>query len=231
MYVLTESSILGYTEQSPKRRIIVTSPTGVPDVLAMMPRLGWTKGVVSREAPWAGARKPIRHLDFVRIAPNGLVTHGDIKGDEARLDFTFSPTSRVPKLKNLKLWQRAVERKLPYVYVYDDDHAWWYGLKPVQQRALFGCWLFRSALRSTISNPLVISADCWRAVRSGLSVHGWTVSSQPIRGHHDNFRVELEARSSIPLVDRDCDKSSRAIFLRIDMPSDGYREIHIGLDS
>jgi hypothetical protein len=93
-------------------------------------------------------------------------------------DFTFVPCNRrrhPPRTgvsKGLYMW--ALRNKLPYIYLHDNDHAWFSGFGAPVEKKVFLRFLSQSVFQVE-PRCLHMASNDWRTVRRGIYQHGWTL--------------------------------------------------------
>ncbi len=157
-------------EETPIRRVVITQSSQVA-----FKRIG----CMSR----------VRQIDELMFG--GHVTPGFWISDDT--DVVLVPLSRgvgIRTTSTRKTYEWAVRKGLPYIYMHDNDHAWFSHFPPRIQRKLFLRFLSLSLFRIS-PQEWRISRAHWCIIREGLFAHGWTMNRQLCSCHNGIFDFVL----------------------------------------
>ena len=80
------------------------------------------------------------------------------------------PRTSVPE----RLYRWAIANRLPYLYLHDNDHAWFSRFHDATRKRLF-LWYLRNSFLNWGEGALKLAGADWRAVKEGMFTHGWTL--------------------------------------------------------
>ena len=131
---------------------------------------------VSKTTKRVSIRNMVEHARV--YSGTGIRSNDYPTSDVFHSDLYYVPYQGInyPKTTSLnKVREWAINNKLPYVFLHDNDHVWFSGFSDAMEKKIF-CFFLSKSLLNMSYKDIKLSTQDWAEIKKGIYNHGWTLN-------------------------------------------------------